>query len=83
MKFRAQKRCKSMDKTDVLSEGSSEWYEKKINELQDWLLDEKIIPEDIPLIKTAYITVLHKVIDMFTGVNTDYAKLVEEMDEWM
>lgn len=71
-----------MNKTDVLSEGSSEWYEKKINELQDWLLDEKIIPEDIPLIKTAYITVLHKVIDMFDGVNTDYAKLVEEMDEW-
>ena len=71
-----------MDKTDVLSEGGSEWYEKKINELQDWLLDEKIIPEDISLIKTAYITVLHKVIDMFDGVNTDYAKLVEEMDKW-
>lgn len=71
-----------MNKTDVLSEGSSEWYEAKINELQDWLLDEKIIPEEIPLIQEAYETVLHKVIDMFDGIDTDYTKLAEEMDEW-
>lgn len=71
-----------MSKTDVLSEGSSEWYEAKINELQDWLLDEKIISEEIPLIQEAYETVLHKVIDMFDGIDTDYTKLAEEMDEW-
>lgn len=71
-----------MNKTDVLLEGSSEWYEKKIDELQDWLL-EKEIRADTPNIGRVYNDVLHKVIDMFDGANTDFSKIAEEMDEWM
>lgn len=44
-----------------------EWYKEQINNLQDWLLDEKIIKSKNDVEKEAYKTVLHKVIDMFVG----------------
>lgn len=74
--------CKYVPESPDRTTVTIEWYMAKIHELQDWLLEEKIIPEDIPIIKEAYEAVLHKVIDMFTGADTDYTKLVEQMDEW-
>ena len=71
-----------MNRTDVLSEGSPQWYEAKINQLQDWLLDKSICADALN-VEIAYKEVLHKVIDMFDGVNTDFVSIREYMDEWM
>jgi len=48
-----------------------EWYKEQIDNLQDWLLDEKIIKSQNDIEKEAYQTVLHKVIDMFVGEDLD------------
>lgn len=48
-----------------------EWYKEQIDNLQDWLLDEKIIKSQNNIEKEAYQTVLYKVIDMFVGEDWD------------
>lgn len=48
-----------------------EWYAEQINNLQDWLLDEKIIKAENDIEKRAYYSVLHKIIDMFVGEYED------------
>ena len=48
-----------------------EWYKEQIDNLQDWLLDEKIMKSQNDIEKEAYQTVLHKVIDMFVGEDWD------------
>lgn len=48
-----------------------EWYVEQINNLQDWLLDEKIIKAENDIEKQAYYSVLHKIIDVFDGEDKD------------
>lgn len=73
---------KEVEESDICClEGSSEWYEAKIHELQDWILDKEI-HADTPNIGRAYRDVLCKVIDMFSGIGVDYLEICEEMDEW-
>lgn len=71
-----------MNKTDVLSEGSPHWYNAKIHELQDWILDKSICADALN-VKNAYKEVLHKVIDMFDAIDVDFVSIREYMDEWM
>lgn len=48
-----------------------EWYVEQIYNLQDWLLDEKIIKAENDIEKQAYYSVLHKIIDVFDGEDKD------------
>ena len=48
-----------------------EWYVEQINNLQDWLLDEKICKTENEVEKQAYYSVLHKIIDVFDGADKD------------
>ena len=48
-----------------------EWYVEQIDNLQDWLLDEKIIKAENDIEKQAYYYVLHKIIDVFSGEDKD------------
>lgn len=48
-----------------------EWYVEQIYNLQDWLLDEKIIKAENYIEKQAYYSVLHKIIDVFDGEDKD------------
>lgn len=48
-----------------------EWYVEQIDNLQDWLLDEKIIKAENDIEKQAYYSVLHKIIDVFCGEDKD------------
>lgn len=48
-----------------------EWYVEQIYNLQDWLLDEKIIKAENDIEKQAYCSVLHKIIDVFDGEDKD------------
>lgn len=48
-----------------------EWYKEQIDNLQDWLLNEKIIKSQNNIEKEAYQIVLHKAIDMFEGEDWD------------
>ena len=48
-----------------------EWYVEQIDNLQDWLLDEKISKAENDIEKQAYYSVLHKIIDVFCGEDKD------------
>lgn len=50
---------------------SKEWYAEQINNLQDWLLLEKIQNTKNDVEKQAYYSVLHKIIDVFEGEDKD------------
>lgn len=44
---------------------NSKWFVGQINNLQDWLLNEKISKAKSNIEKQAYYTVLHKIIETF------------------
>ena len=48
-----------------------ECYVEQIYNLQDWLLDEKIIKAENDIEKQAYYSVLHKITDVFCGEDKD------------
>lgn len=73
--------CKYVPESPDKNTVTPDWYEFKINELQDWLFD-KLSRADTPNIERVYEEVLHKTIEMFTGANTDWDKVFENMDEW-
>ena len=50
---------------------SKEWYAEQINNLQDWLLLEKIQNAKNDVEKQAYYSVLHKIIYVFEGADKD------------
>lgn len=62
---------------------SKEWYKEQINNLQDWLLLEKISKSTNDTEKKAYNVVLHKIIDMFEyeDDDMDFDYLLEIMRE--
>lgn len=74
--------CKYVPESPDKKTVTTDWYDFKINELQDWLLD-KLTRADTSDIKRVYKEVLHKTIDMFTGANTDWDEIIKNMDEWM
>lgn len=73
--------CKYVPESPDRKTVTPDWYEFKINELQDWLLDKQI-HAGAPDIACAYKEVLHRVIDMFEGANTDWDEVIERMYEW-
>lgn len=48
-----------------------EWYVEQIYNLQDWLMDEKIIKAENDIEKQAYYSVLHKIMDVFDDEDKD------------
>ena len=62
---------------------TKEWYKNKIYELEDWLLDEKIIPSNNQIEKEAFQEVLYKVIDMFDEMDDEEVEeLLRSIEEW-
>lgn len=62
---------------------TKEWYKNKVYELEDWLMDEKIIPSNNQIEKKAFQEVLYKVIDIFDEMDDEECEeLLRNAEEW-